>query len=498
MMTDFTQFKTHPYSHQQTEFQLNRDAPARALIWHMRTGKSKAMIDLACHLWQSCEIDGVIVVAPNNVHINWHSRELPTHHWDSVPRTSFVWEASSVNAAYDKRFGEFSRTDKALAWYMVNSEALGLDKGRKYLADFVRSRWRILLIVDEVHEFRWATSKRSQALRALANRMAYKRILSANPIDNSPLHAFAEFEVLTPGALGFDKFAAFEAEYAVKEDVYIPGGYTKAGVRRSPRKHEKVVGYKNQSALRAQIAQWSSLVTRDMCGDMPLLVKGTYDFELTALQKKLHNQMVSGTLVRLDNGELIPPVEGGALLIRLQQIASGYTVNDEGQEVDLLPDKENPRLQALLSVAKAAPGKFLVWCRFRSDVIKVHRLLNDQGIKAGHYYGGTTKPQRAYFEKAFRNDPSFTALVGQYVAGGQGLDFSTADDIFWYSHTSDLLRRRQADERATKIGGRRVSVTDLVATGSNDNKLLADLEQKEQIADFLTGSGLRRYLELIK
>lgn len=491
--------KTKPYEHQAREFRLHRDARARALIWHMRTGKTKAMVDLACYLWQRCEIDGVVVVAPNNVHINWHARELPIHHWDSVPRTSFVWEASAVDAAYDKRFDNFTGTDKALAWYMVNAEALGLEKGRKYLADFVKSRWRILLIVDEVHEFRWATSKRSQALRGLANKVAYKRILSANPTDNSPLHAFAEFEVLEPGALGFDKFSDFEAEYAVKEEIYVPGGVNKrTGTKRPPRKRLAVVGYKNQEKLRAQIAKWSSLVTRDMCGDMPLLVKGSYEFELTPLQKRLHNQLVTGALARLDGGELIPPAEGGVLLIRLQQIASGYTIDDEGHEIELMPDKENPRLQALLSAARQAPGKFLVWCRFRPDVVKAHQFLNDYGIKAGHYYGGTTKKQRATFERAFREDPSFTAIVGQYVAGGQGLDFSTAEDVFWYSHTSDLLRRHQADERATKIGGKRISITDLIATGSNDTKFLADLESKSVTADYLTGSGLRRYLETIR
>lgn len=492
-------FKTKPYRHQDEEFELHRDDPARALIWQMRTGKTKAMVDLACYLYKACEIDAVVVVAPNNVHLNWQRRELPKHLWDSVPSRSFVWDAvKTANINYDLEFDAHCAETRRLKWYMVNAEALGNEKGRKYLSQFVKSCWRILLIVDEVHEFRWATSKRSRALRSLSNRMAYKRILSANPTDNSPLHAFAEFEILKPGALGFEKYSDFEDRYGVKEEIYVPGGYKKDGTKRQPRKRVAVTSYQRQDELRASIARWSSLVLRSDCDDLPELLRGQVDFELLPVQKRLHNELVRGALARLDGGELIPPAEGGVLVIRLQQIASGFVVDDEGNVVDLMPDNENPRLIALMGAARECPGKFIVWCRFREDVVRVHRFLNTQAFGAVHYYGGTTKKQRVYHEEAFRNSPHCKALVGQYQAGGQGLDFSAAGDIFWYSHTSDLLRRRQADERATQMGGRKIGVTDIVAAGSNDEKMLADLESREVTADYLTGTGLRRYLELIR
>jgi SNF2 family DNA or RNA helicase len=487
------------YKHQENEFERHRDDAARALIWQMRTGKTKAMIDLACYLWKACEIDAVVVVAPNNVHLNWQRRELPKHHWPTVAHRSFVWDAvKSANINYDLEFQDVCAEQRKLKWYMVNAEALGNEKGRKYLSKFVRSCWRILLIVDEVHEFRWATSKRSQALRGLANRLAYKRILSANPTDNSPLHSFAEYEILQPGALGFENFTDFEARYAIKEEIYVPGGYKKDGTKRQPRKRLAVTGYQNQEELRAQIAKWSSLVLRDEVDELPELIPGRVEFELLPIQKRLHNDLVRGALARLDGGELIPPAEGGVLVIRLQQIASGFVVNDEGQVIDLMPDKDNPRLIALLDAAREVPGKFIVWCRFREDVVRVTRFLNTQAFGAVDYYGATTKRNRVIHEERFRNNPHCKALVGQFQAGGQGLDFSSAGDIFWYSHTSDLLRRRQADERATQMGGRKIGVTDIVAAGSNDDKMLADLESRGVTADFLTGNGLRRYLELIR
>lgn len=492
-------FRFPPYKHQATEFRDHRDSVARALIWQMRTGKTKAMVDLACYLWEQCEIDAVVVVAPNNVHLNWGRREIPAHMWDGVPYRGFVWDSGKTsNIQYEVGLQQFIEDQHKLCWYMVNAEALGLEKARKYLGRFLRSRRRVLLIVDEVHEFRWPTSKRSHGLITLARnkRCAYRRILSANPIDNSPLHAYAEFEVLAPAALGFETFGEFEDRYGVKDDIYIPGGFTSAGVKRSPRKQRAVVDYKNLDELQSKIGKWSSLVMRSDVDDMPELLPGRAEFELTRAQKDLHNALVRGALARLDSGEIIPPVEGGVLMIRLQQIASGFIVDAEGEVHDIMPAEENPRLLALLAELKLTPGKSLVWCRFREDVLRVVDYLGRKGIKAVHYYGGTTRKERVRHEEAFRNDPKTTVLVGQYQIG-QGLDFSAAEDVIWYSQTSDLLRRRQADERATKIGGRRIGLTDLVAAGSNDSKLLDDLAAKAVRADFLTGTGLRRYLNLI-
>lgn len=43
-------FKTVPYIHQLKEFERSAELPARALLWQMRTGKSKLTVDTACHL----------------------------------------------------------------------------------------------------------------------------------------------------------------------------------------------------------------------------------------------------------------------------------------------------------------------------------------------------------------------------------------------------------------------------------------------------------------
>ena len=72
------------FKHQQTEWDRHRDDDARALLWQMRTGKTKATLDLACYRWAKGDIQAVLVIAPNGVHCNWVRRQLPQHMWETV------------------------------------------------------------------------------------------------------------------------------------------------------------------------------------------------------------------------------------------------------------------------------------------------------------------------------------------------------------------------------------------------------------------------------
>lgn len=490
-------FKTKPYNHQMRELEVHGDDVARAMLWQMRSGKSKSCIDLACYLFRRGRIDGVIVAAPNNVHLNWLIRELPFHHWDSVPRMVMAWESQkSRNVGFDRQFRELAQF-RGLSWLAVNHEAFANERAKGYVSHFVRHR-RFLLVVDEVHEFRRPGSKRFRALKAVSKRASVRRILTGTSTDDSPLHAYSEFELLADGALGSSTYEDFKLEYAVEEDIWVPGGFSKGGVKKAPRKQRAVVGYRNQERLRERIAAWSSLVLRSECDDMPDLIQAPVYFELHPEQRRLHNDLVRGTLARLDGGELIEPAEGGILVIRLQQIASGFVVDADGNVHDVVPPEENPRLQVLLGQVALIGPKCVVWCRFREDIVRVKAALRTAGFDAVDYYGGTRPKDRLSHERRFREDPECGPLVGQPQAGGQGLDFSAASDIIWYSHIQDRIRRSQADERATKVGGRKIGVADLIAHGSNDERMLATLREKGVRSDFLTGQGLRDYLQLVR
>lgn len=490
-MTNWGIEMMHPnWSHQDTEFEEHRDDIARALHWQMRTGKTKAMVDLACYLYAQGRIDGVLVLASNNVHANWTRREVPEHHW-LQPYKSLAWNtAASKSITYDVEFGKLLDYP-GLAWYAVNVEATVLNQQRPYLKAFIKRR-KFLLITDETHNWRRPGSKRSRYIRQhVAPKAQVRRNLSGTMIDNNPLHAYAQFEILSKGALGFTDYKAFEKHFGIweEDEIYIGG---------KPRTVPKLVGFRNQDELRERMLNWTSFVYRDECDDMPELIRTAGEFDMTPEQKRIYNGLVQGALIRLETGELVAEAEGSSLLTRLQQVASGYVKDEDGETHDIIPIESNPRLSYLVDEVRSCDGKVVIWCRFRKDIENILARFRKEGIIAVDYYGGTAAAQRPRNEDRFRNDPIVKAMVAQPKACGEGLDFSAGTFMVWYSHLhGDLIAKRQADERCTKKGGRKIAITEMVARGTVDTKILSDNSAKAVVADYLTGEGLREYLRIV-
>lgn len=482
----------HPnWSHQDREFDLHKDERARALHWQMRTGKTKAMIDLACYLHVTDKIDGVLIFAPNNVHANWTRIQVPEHHW-LIDHEAIAWDtAAAKNISYDVRFRAMLDTP-GLAWYSVNAEATVLKSQMAYVKAFMKRRPRFLLIVDETHEWRRPGSKRSQFARTkVAPKAAYVRNLSGTMIDNNPMHAYAQFELLKKGALGYSDYKSFEQHFGVweKDEIYIGG---------RPRTVPKLVGFQNQDELRAKMAEWTSYVYRDECDDLPELVTGRGEFEMVGQQKRIYNDLVRGALVKLDCGEPLDINQDTGVITKLQTIRTGFVKDLEDQIHWLIPPEESPAVQYLIEEIRRTPGKVIVWCRYREEIETLMRVLKKQGIRAVHYYGGTKKVDRPKHEDRFQKDPEVKVMVAQPKACGQGLDFSAGEHIIWFSHThGDLIGRRQADERCTKMGGRKIAVTDMVGRGTVDEKILSDQDVKVDLTDYLTGEKLRELLRII-
>jgi superfamily II DNA/RNA helicase len=154
----------------------------------------------------------------------------------------------------------------------------------------------------------------------------------------------------------------------------------------------------------------------------------------------------------------------------------------------------NPRLDATAHQCFLAPGKFIVWCEFQADVDFVTARLQKEGMRVVQYHGRTPDKEKTANLKAFNADPKIDGLVGQWQAGGRGLDMSVASTIINHSHTFKARLRAQAIERASRIGGAPVRVVDIIAPGP-DHHILKTTRKRIDVADSVIGNGLKRLLE---
>lgn len=483
-MADYP-FRMPPMAHQWREFIEHKDDDARALLWTMRTGKTKATLDLACYRWAKGDIQAVLVIAPNGVHCNWVRRQLPQHMWETVPYVAHAWQSSESHkpehAASLERV--LSCRGEALAVLAVNSESIIHDKPAKIIARFLRRhQGKCMLVVDESHDFRSPGSKRTKRARSLKRYCKVRRILTGTAVSNSPLAAYSQFELLDDHALGFENFADFEGHFAYYVQERTRGG----------RPYERLDHYRNLDDLQGRMARWASVVLREDVDDMPDLVMDERTVVLPEAQMKAYRTLLKKMILELEDGGEVEAIDGGARLVKLQQMLGGFVVDVDGQVRELVSDDENTRLQAMLDEVRSSDGKAIVWCKYREDIRRVVRALAVEGINCVEYHGAVhSQAKRQQAIDDFNNDPSVRVFVGQPEAGGQGLDLSAAGLILWYSHTFDLIERDQANERATQIGGKTVTIKDFVTPGTVDEYILANLVEKRSVSESLAGRGLR-------
>lgn len=499
-------FREPPFDHQLVEFEQNAERPFRALFWQPRTGKSRAIIDAACHLFRRGMIDGVLIMAPNGVHENWVQRELPRHHWKSVPYLSLAWrtdisgmsDGSNMSAPAFERWkeahdawwaslAELCRARTVLPWLAMASATATRDDARKVVRKFLASRRKLASVVDESQDFRTPGATRTKMMRGLVKRCCWRRILTGTPVDNSPLHAFSQFELLQEGALGFDTFDTFKDRYAEYEQKTTIGG----------RKYPALKGYRNLDELGEKMAAFSSVVLRSDCHDLPDIVQRERVFDLTEDQERVFYELKQSFLIELEEGrEPISVGEKAARLMKMQQVTCGFVVDEYGRQ-HTVPNG-NPRLDALLDEIWLSGGPAIVWCNFQRDMDTVAAALRGIGRKVVEYHGRTSAADKQKAREALASgaeDPP--DLVGHPQSGGAGLDLSAASSIIWYSHTFDAIIRTQADERATVMGGKNVPVIDLVANIGVDRYILGNVANKISVADGLSRMGMREILSAL-
>lgn len=474
------------WKHQAYEFKIGREKKARALLWTMRSGKSKAIIDKTCYQYGRGTIKGALIIAPNGVHINWTKNEIPKWGWpENGHHATFAWSTPmrfdhDRVAAWRKFLAE-----PGIRWFSINMEALNHPDAQKAIRQFLLAvDHSFHLVVSEAHHFGRPGAKRTRLARGLAKHAKFRTVETGTVIINSPLRAFSIFEILQPMALGFEKYKPFVRHFAEYVNDKRPGHW---------KGRPKLKGYKNLEELTQAMSMFSSVVLREDIKDMPELLRIERPVVMSDLQRKAYLEMANKFVLDLDAGR-IAAAEGGPRMQKLQQIVNGY-IYDTVQKKAIEVDPDAPIYNALLEeIGGTLPGKCIVWCRFREDIRRIAALLRREGYGFVEYHGGIPAQQRETVRLKFQNDPKTLVVLGQPAAGGEGLDFSAADAVIFFSSTPDARLVKQAEERATAKGGKPVAVIRITTPGTVDDRNWEIVDGKVSLADTVSGAGLRDVL----
>tara|TARA_R110002153_G_scaffold96348_5_gene230673 strand:+ start:1516 stop:2973 length:1458 start_codon:yes stop_codon:yes gene_type:complete len=476
-------FKTKPFDHQMDALKDSWAAKYYALFMEMGTGKSKVAIDTIGALYGAKEVGAALIVAPKGVYDNWIKGEIPTHLPDSIERMVVRWTPSK-----SKQFQEEMKTlvrepFDGLKIFVMNIEALSTPRGTTAAYEFLCHNPANIMVVDESTTIKNRKASRTRNVMMLAKEAKYKRILTGSPVTKSPMDLFSQCLFLSPKALDFNSYYAFQNRYAFVQKRSM-----------GSRAFQEIVGYRRLDELNQKLDLFSNRILKEDCLDLPDKLYIRRDVELTEEQKRVYIQMKKLALAELDSGELVTTASVLTQIMRLQQICCGFLQPDEG-DIEAL---DSNRLKELLEITDELQGKAIIWASYTHDIQQISNALRDRfGPEAvATYYGGTAQDERQDIVERFQDKGGpLRFFVGQPKTGGYGITLTAATTVIYYSNSYDLEIRLQSEDRAHRIGQKnRVTYIDLVSPDTIDEKILQALRSKIDLAGQVLGEAVRDWL----
>ena len=452
--------KTVPYAHQLDALERVRGIPFYALFCEPGTGKSKIAIDAMSEKWASGKIEAAIVVAPKGVHEQW-AEQIDIH--SGLP--------AGVSTYRSGRVSKLNIANGDINWLLINYDALATAKGREFVNNFVRAFGSYGLVVDESHMIKNPNSRRWKnvyALRRLGKCRA-ALLLTGTPIAKNLVDEWSQLKLLNEDILGIRYVSAFKGHFC------IMGGY----------QGRDVVGARNLNRFKSLTRPYVFRVRKSDLPDIPPRVYSEFNFEMTTAQRNTYRGMARDLLVEIESGEISSAANAAVKINRLQQISNGFLVTEDGIGKSLFKHpRENPRVEALLELIEAEDraDPVIVWCRYQFDVRLVAEALGDRAVT---YYGGLDETARKNNLNSWLNGLA-RFLVATPGTGGVGLNLQTGGCVraIYFSNSENSIQRWQSEDRIHRIGSKgSVTYVDLIARGSRDRSILANLRAKKSLSD---------------
>jgi len=471
--------KTTPMAHQ-VEGQRRLDAAPEffALGAEQGTGKTWMLMNDAERQFNRGLINGLLVIAPKGVHVNWVRREIPAHM--SVPNRAGYWLSGSGKRYLKTLEKIFWAEQGELAILTMNVDAVNTKDGHAMAERFLR-QYRCMFAIDESQRIKTPTAKRTKKILDLAELAVSRRIASGTLVANSPLDLFSQYQFLRPGLLGTNSFRAFTAEYAEllpPEHPLVQTIRQRSRARGLPQVIAKEGGrpkFKNLKKLHDLIAPHTYRVLKSDCLDLPDKIYTTHYFELSKPQRRVYEGIKADLRYERSDGE-IDTFTALTLINKLRQVTSGFIMVD-GEATSLR--EAAPRLSALKEIVADAGGQLIIWATFREEIKQIAEALADEGVVT--YYGDTSDEAREDAVDDFQAGKA-RIFIGNKAAS-TGLTLTAASTVVFYSNEYSLEVRSQSEDRAHRYGQTKsVVYIDLAARDTIDEQIAAALQSKKGVA----------------
>jgi hypothetical protein len=419
-------------------------------------------------------VDRMIVIAPNAYKEDWGLEAARFMPW--VP--FHVYESGRTKDA-----DRFLRERNGPVWGMsINYEAFISDEGAAYIGKLITPR--TLLVFDESIKLKNPTGLVSTRSVTYSGPAGFVRVMTGLPLVQGPQDLYQQLNVIRklPG----DNFFAFRNRYCKM------GGF----------KRRKVVGIREDKAedLQRLIASTAFVAKRKDWGKVTVPEFYSEKIPMMPDQQQAYRTMNQEMILALESGSLVTAEMIITKAMKLQQISSGFVIDDEGKAQPLMDTRKIPKLVRLREVLEEQiEGKVIIPFHFAYSVDALLKELADFNPATIRGDAWMKKAGRnATDEKArFNKDPNCRVIVVNITATKYGHDLSgtkgnQCGHMLFYENNYSLDDRTQIEMRNVTSEHDWVNVYIDFVSSRTDAAIVEALVKKLGIAEAIIGSyGLK-------
>lgn len=417
----------------------------------MGLGKTLQVIAVLLAAKQEGKEGTSLVVAPASLVFNW-GEEIRKF----APELTFLLIAGTQEERR-KKLESYQETDVLITSYDLLKRDAVFYEGKEFLYQ----------IIDEAQYIKNHQTVAAKAVKVIKSQTRYA--LTGTPIENRLSEIWSIFDYLMPGFLY--RYEVF------KREIEMPIAKNQDGAAM-----ERLKKMTAPFILRR--------LKGDVLGDLPDKIEKTHFVKFDKKQRELYDGQVvhmrrqiagqDGEEFRKNKLKIL------AELIKLRQICCDPSLCFENYK------GESAKLDACLElVQRAAEGghKILLFSQFVSMLEIIRQKLETNGISFYMITGDTAKEKRLKLVKKFNADDTQVFLIS-LKAGGVGLNLTGADVVIHYDPWWNLAVQNQATDRAHRIGqDKKVTVYQLIAKGSVEEKIQKVQESKKELLEQVVGGG---------
>ena len=267
-----------------------------------------------------------------------------------------------------------------------------------------------LIVVDESHIIKSATSNISKALYQMGQLAPHRIILTGTVNPLSILDCYGQWRFLAPWT-----FSDQNTEPFVKKPLTMTRKQA-ASIRPWPwgrfkDRYTYKGGYKGKGIgginpdmeddLRNRIAERSHVVRKEDALDLPPVTDVDVHVQLSAKEAAAYKEMAEELLLQLESGELLEAPNALAKMMKLRQIAAGFVRDTENDVVHHIGDSMRETAKEVAEVTLAGEHRLVVFGYFRRECDLLTKMLTRKGIVVRTVTGATKASDRLAIRRHF-------------------------------------------------------------------------------------------------